>query len=50
VKTGEGSLLETLIAVTGKSTPISGGKEFPLAMKLMWLCYAHAEGMLGGHT
>lgn len=33
VKIGEGSLLETLT----KSTPISGGREFPLAMKLMWL-------------
>lgn len=40
VKTGEGSLLETLIAITGKSTPISGGRESPLAMKLMWLWYA----------
>ena len=50
VKTGEGSLLETLIAITGKSTPISGGREFLLAMKLMWLWYAHAEGMLRGHT
>lgn len=50
VKTGEGSLLETLTAITGKSTPISGSREFPPAMKLLWLCYAQAKGMLGGHT